>query len=376
MARPAHVATLTLSGMIAAALLGAIFVAGLLAAPLAQPRSTGQSRSVEAPAGTVLRTDTISRIARARTNSVVLLHVIARPYGINPAVRPEEMPVLPPALLETTREALGSGVVIDRDGGILTNAHVLEGMRTVHVRTPFDDDRDAMIVAADPVTDLALLRVTDPTGLQPAPLGDSDHLQVGDLVIAMGSPFGLHHTVTLGIVSAKDRVLGDEGIEFLQTDAAINPGSSGGPIFDLAGSVVGISTALLSGGGQNLGLNFAVPINVAKELLPQLRSGEVVHGWMGVHTIALTRSGARYLGLGSQGGLAVTKVVPGGPADQAGIDVSDIILGSADEVNRPARDLLPRVRRAKPGTIIRLRVWRNNETREVNLTVGRWSPER
>lgn len=356
---------------------GAVFAGGSLVGSMAHSVATldGQGTALGPARGALLREDTIARVARARTSSVVFLHTISKVAENAPEAAGQEPLFLLPQPLEPIREGLGSGVVIDKAGGILTNAHLMEGMRTVHVRTP-DDDRDATLVASDPVTDLALLRVKDAAGLQPAPLGDSDRMNVGDFVVAVGNPFGLHHTVTLGIVSAKGRMLGETGVAFFQTDAAINPGSSGGPIFDLTGAVVGISTALVSGAGENVGLNFAVPINTAKEILPELYSGEVTHGWIGVGTMALKRSSARLLGLDAPGGLAVLHVNPGGPADQAGLRVADVILGAVDEPSRPAQDLLSRIRRASPGTVIRLRVWRREAMQEVSVTVGRWTPER
>jgi S1-C subfamily serine protease len=222
---------------------------------------TAQAQTQTRATAPVLRTDTIARVARKRAPSVVFLHVISEGA---PAQQP---PGTPPS----SREGLGSGVIIDASGLILTNAHVIEAATTIHVRTPDGHDGDAIVVGTDRKTDLALLRAPGLAGLPPAPLGDSDRLHVGDWVVAIGSPFGLHHTVTAGIVSAKARGIDDSGLEYLQTDAAINPGNSGGALLDLNGALVGITTVILAPGGQNIGLNFAIPVSAVKRVLPQLR---------------------------------------------------------------------------------------------------------
>ncbi len=203
------------------------------------------------PLAPVLREDSISRVARQRTASVVFLHTVS---ANNPA-----------------EEGSGSGVVIDVDGLILTNAHVIEGSGVVHVRAADGAAVETTAVGADADLDLTLLRPMRPLNLPVAPLGDSDALSVGDIVIAIGNPLGLHHTVTSGIISAKARSIGTP-VPFLQTDTAMNPGSSGGALFDLRGRLVGITTGILSERGQNVGLNVAIPINVVRAALPRLGS--------------------------------------------------------------------------------------------------------
>jgi serine protease Do len=303
----------------------------------------------------------VARIARDRASSVVLLHTLsAEPT-------PQDPPVLPPI-----EEALGSGVVVDANGLVLTNAHVVAHAGVIHVRTPDGDDLKATLLGTDPDTDLAVLRVPDARGLRPAPLGDSGRLQVGEWVVAIGSPLGLHHTVTVGVVSAKARTVDDSGLEFIQTDAAINPGSSGGPLFDLSGAVVGINSGMLSGRGQNVGLNVAIPISIVKEVLPHLVQGAVVHGWIGIATSVLTRDGARARGL--HAGLVVMDVTENGPADRAGIHPKDIIVGVADQLSMPLQDFYRHVRRTATGTLIRLQVWRDNERLELPVEVGRRPP--
>jgi serine protease Do len=266
-------------------------------------------------------------------------------------------------------QGLGSGVVIDAEGFILTNAHVIEGAAAIHVRTEDGDDIDAAVVGRDPDTDLALLKAADSSGLRPAPLGDSDRAQPGEWVVAIGSPFGLHHTVTTGILSAKARGDGS-GLDFLQTDAAVNPGNSGGPLFDLNGNVIGIAVGILSERGQNIGLNFAIPINTVKEVLPQLRRGTVVHGSLGIDTRTLTRAAARLLGIDAPEALLVTAVDPEGPAARAGIEAGDALLGLAAPRTATARELRREVWRTSPGTPVRIRAWRRGVASEVPVVVG------
>ncbi|HLG54294.1 MAG TPA: trypsin-like peptidase domain-containing protein [Vicinamibacterales bacterium] len=321
---------------------------------------TGQPRT-QSP---VLRTDTIARVARERTPSVVFLHVLTR--GALPAQ---------PQLLPTPgREGLGSGVVIDASGSILTNAHVIQAADAIHVRTPDGHESDAIVIGTDPELDLALLRAPGLADLTAAPLGDSDGLNVGDWVVAIGSPFGLHHTVTAGIISAKARGIDHSGIEYLQTDAAINPGSSGGALLDLNGALVGITTAILAPAGDNIGLNFAIPINAVKEVLPQLHTGTVTHGWIGVKTWTLGRSGAGALGIDS--GVVVVAVADDSPAARAGIRPGDVLLEISSPSPVAAADIQRRIRDMASGTTISLIVWRDQRRVEVEVTVGTRPPVR
>ena len=309
----------------------------------------------------VLRTDTFARVARDREGSVVFLHTVT---GARQSPSPGQ-----PALIEPIQEGLGSGVVIDAAGLILTNAHVVAGADAVHVRTAAGEDLDAKVVGTDPETDVALVRAADARALRPAPLGDSDKVRVGDLVVAIGNPLGLHHTVTTGVISAKARGLDDSGVEFLQTDAAVNPGSSGGPLLNLNGEVVGLMTAILSKYGENVGLNFAIPINAVKAILPQLRAGSVIHGWIGVATRSLTPTGARALGI-TGGGLLVTDLHAEGPALRAGLRLGDVLVGvgSAPAI-APAREIHRRVRDSAPGQTLVLRVWRSGQQLSVPVVL-------
>lgn len=317
-----------------------------------------------------LRTDTIAHVARTRTPSVVFLHTMREspqepaPFGGVLTPRPSL-----PRSIPTIQEGLGSGVIVDPSGLILTNAHVIAGAEAIHFRTSDGDGGDAIVVGTDQDSDLALLRAQTLTAPQPAPLGDSARVNVGDWVVAIGSPLGLHHTVTAGIISAKARGIDDSGLEFLQTDAAINPGSSGGALFDLTGALVGITTAIVSAGGENIGLNFAIPIDVVKEVLPRLRAGDVVRGWIGIRMVDISRRDARALGIAS--GLVVIALADDGPAARAGIRIGDIVLGIAGPGPATSQDVYRRIRDTAPGAALTLTTWHDRQRRDVQVHVAR-----
>ena len=190
---------------------------------------------------------------------------------------------------ESRQTSLGSGFIIDKDGFILTNNHVVERTDEIKVMLADGTEYDAEIVGRDPRTDLALIRIEAENDLKSLPLGDSEELEVGDWVLAIGNPFALGHTVTAGIVSAKYRNLGAGNYDnFIQTDAPINPGNSGGPLLNTRGEVVGINTAIVFGSGGSSGIGFAIPINMAKDLVPQLKKGQVIRGWLGVSIQPIT----------------------------------------------------------------------------------------
>ena len=266
---------------------------------------------------------------------------------------------------------LGTGFIINAKGYILTNNHVVEDADEVKVRLSDDRELTAKVIGADPKTDVALIKVETKDDLPVAPLGDSDKLEVGDWVVAIGNPFGLHHTVTQGILSAKGR----RGIapsgrdlpyaDFLQTDASINPGNSGGPLLNLKGEVIGINTAI-NAAGQGIG--FAIPVNMVKVLVPQLRErGRVVRSWIGIHIQPVSRELARSFGLSEPHGALVAEVVPGAPGAKAGLQAGDVILGFNSHVIRKHNDLPWLASTAGVGSKVALKVMRQGQ--EVALTM-------
>jgi serine protease Do len=272
--------------------------------------------------------------------------------------------------------SLGSGLIISEDGYILTNDHVVSNADEIQVRLADGRTLNASIKGLDPKLDLALLKIDAAERLSPARLGDSDNLKVGEWVMAIGNPFGLKQTVTVGIVSAKDRVIGAGPYDdFIQTDASINPGNSGGPLVNTDGEVVGINTAIIAGGQ---GIGFAIPINAAKSILPQLKkTGYVTRGWLGVTVQQLSEELAESFGLKEPKGALVSEVANGSPAEKAGIKRGDIIF-SFDGEDIVTMNDLPRLVAATPvNKTIELVVFRNGRTLKFSVKVGKLEePER
>ncbi|MBK8719288.1 MAG: Do family serine endopeptidase [Deltaproteobacteria bacterium] len=271
-----------------------------------------------------------------------------------------------------TVRGLGSGVIVDGRGFILTNNHVVEGAERLRVRLHDEREFTASLVGADPKTDLAVIRI-DAEHLVPAVLSSSERVRVGQFVLAAGSPFGLSKSVTAGIVSAVGR--GGMGIadygDFIQTDAAINQGNSGGPLIDLRGRVVGINTAIASHNGGSNGVGFAIPIDLAKVVLAQLvEHGSVERGWIGIAMGRLTDEMAASFGLTGKDGVLVDDVDPSGPAARSGLRPGDIITALD---GKPARDMVilrNRVAQQRPGTKVALTVFRAGKSRRVELELG------
>ncbi len=271
---------------------------------------------------------------------------------------------------EVETHALGSGFLISDNGLILTNNHVVEKADEITVKTFAGKEYTAKVVGRDPKTDLALVRIKAPKGdlPKPAALGDSDAIRVGDWVIAVGNPFGLGNTVTSGIISAKGRVIGAGPYDdFLQTDAAINPGNSGGPLFNMQGQVVGINTAIVA---QGQGIGFAIPIDIAKSILGQLKTGKVIRGWLGIMIQNITPELAKSFGIKVTKGVIVADVVKQGPAEQAGLKRGDIIQTLDGKDIENAGELSRRIAALKPGTEVSLGLIRNGKPLAVKVKLG------
>ncbi len=275
---------------------------------------------------------------------------------------------LPP---KEPRQSLGSGVIVDPDGFILTNNHVVENAQKITVRLSEDEEYAARIVGRDPPTDLALLKINARRHLPAAKLGDSDALRVGDWVLAIGSPFGLEQTVTAGIVSAKGRAIGAGPYDdFIQTDAAVNPGNSGGPLVNTGGEVIGINSAIVSESGGSVGIGFAIPINLAKESIPPLKAkGRIARGWLGIGIAPVSAELAKKLGR-QRDGAVVTEIVPNGPAARAGLRVEDVILTFGGTAIRRAGDLPRLTARAAAGSNVELTVFRGGREQKVTVKLG------
>ena len=272
---------------------------------------------------------------------------------------------------EFSSRSLGSGFIISADGYILTNAHVVDGADEITVRLTDKREFKAKVIGTDKRTDVALIRI-DATGLPVVKLGDPNKLKVGEWVLAIGSPFGFDNTVTAGIVSGKARSLPQENlVPFIQTDAAVNPGNSGGPLFNLQGEVVGINSQIYSRTGGYMGLSFAIPIDLALDVQEQLRSaGRVSRGRIGVVIQEVTKELADSFGLTKPQGALVNAVEKDGPADKAGVEVSDIIL-SFDGKSVGSSSELPRIVSAThPGSKVDMQVWRNGAIKDLSVTVG------
>jgi serine protease Do len=281
-----------------------------------------------------------------------------------------------PAPTPRGRQSLGSGFVVSADGYVVTNMHVVRGAGEIVVRLADHSEHRARLVGGDPRTDIALLKI-DAGGLPTLIFGDSDQAQVGEPVMAIGNPFGLEQTITTGIVSAKERFIGAGPYDdFIQTDTSINPGNSGGPLVDTRGALIGINTAIFSQTGGSVGIGFAIPVNIAKDVLPQLRAtGKVVRGYLGVAVAPVEPDVRRALDLPAQRGALVAQVVPNAPAARAGIAEGDVIVAVQDAPVTSPHDLTRRVARTPPGTQVTLRIARRGGGRTVTATLGQLPDE-
>lgn len=278
---------------------------------------------------------------------------------------------VPPTARPHLEHSQGSGFIIGSDGVILTNAHIVEGAKKVTVRLLDKREFGAKVVGKDPHTDVAVIKIAVNESLPTLKLGNSDDLEIGAWVMAVGNPFGLDNSLSSGIVSAKGRFLGDVYDRPIQTDANLNPGSSGGPLVDLSGEVVGINKAIVSQGGGNLGIGFATPINLVKEILPQLQtSGKVTRGWAGVMIQEITPALAETMGMDETHGALVAGVVRGSPAESGGIKVGDVITEYDGKALTNAFELPLWIARTPVNRHVALKLRRNNQEVWVNLTVA------
>jgi serine protease Do len=269
------------------------------------------------------------------------------------------------------QQSLGSGFIFSSDGYIVTNAHVVAQAQQIRVRLATRDEYDARLVGMDQKTDLALLKIKPRGELPAAVLGDSESLEVGDWVIAVGNPFGLASTVTAGIVSAKDRVIGAGPYDdFIQTDASINPGNSGGPLLNVRGEVVGINSAIYSRSGGSVGIGFAIPINLARRVVHELRDGGTVRrGWLGLTTQDMSYEVAEQLGLDHPRGALVADLEADGPAERAGIQRGDVITAFNGSPIEESRQLGARIAEMSVGTAAELTVLRDGRERHFAVRI-------
>ena len=273
---------------------------------------------------------------------------------------------------ERKSSALGSGFIIDKKGIVVTNNHVIQGAEDIIVRVNGDKEYKAKVVGADPLSDIAVLQLETKETFIPVKFGDSDKARIGDWVIAIGNPFGLGGTVTSGIISARNRSIGLSRYEdYIQTDASINSGNSGGPLFDMNGDVIGINTAILGRSGS-IGIGFSIPSNSAKIVIDQLiEFGETKRGWLGVRIQDVTKEIAEIEKLDEPRGALVASVAENSPSDKAGVKAGDIILEFNGEKIQEMKQLPIIVARTKVGKKVKVKIWRNKKEIEKVITLGR-----
>jgi serine protease Do len=367
----------------AAMLVGAVLTSQIqrpepaLARP-AEPATAAQG----APARGAITLDTFKDLARGLTPGVVNINtskVIKRQRNRDPFrdFFGDDMMdrFFGPQSGSRTQRALGSGFFIDKQGYILTNRHVVEGMDQISATLVSGKTYDAKLVGRDARTDVALLKIDPKETVTTLELGDSDQAEVGEWVMAIGNPFGLERSVTVGVVSFKGRAVPltqFTSVDMIQTDASINPGNSGGPLINTRGQVVGINTLIFTQGApQSAGVGFAVPINVAKEVVPQLReTGRVIRGWLGVYIQPVSEDMAKSLKMRDSKGAIVSEVTPGSPAEKAGMKPGDVVLAADDRPVQDNGDLSRYISTRPPGTNVKLKVFRDGAEKTISVTLG------
>jgi serine protease Do len=367
------------TSLIVAALVGVAL--GAFSVGRAEQRRPRQIAAVDAPILPVqmpLTTGTFAKVAEAIKPAVINVTTVGRGEGRGPGRTPFEeffgeeffrrfFGDLPERM---PQRSLGSGVIVDASGIALTNAHVVENANNIEVVTLDGTKHKAKLIGLDKKTDLAVLKLDDGKGnFAHARLGDSDRMQVGDWVIAVGSPFGLQSTVTAGIISAKARQIGQGPFDdFLQTDAAINPGNSGGPLVNMQGEVIGINTAIVAGGS---GIGFAIPSNMARKIYTELQAkGRVTRGWLGVSIQPLTAELAKSFGAKDSKGVLLSEVMADSPAAKAGLQSGDILLEFQGKKMEAPSDLQRAVGFASPGTSAKVKVWRDQGEKTLEVKIG------
>jgi serine protease DegQ len=346
------------------------------------PRFTGRSGSVvllqeTTTPVTAAKVATFADAAKKAMPSVVNIYTTktarARNQVLDDSLMRRYFPDFADRLPSRRATSLGSGVIVAADGYILTNNHVVEGADDIEVVLADGRQLTARVRGVDPESDLAVLKV-DGDSLPAITLGNADLLQVGDVVLAIGNPFGFGNTVTFGIVSALGRNhLGINRFEdFIQTDAAINPGNSGGALVDTAGNLIGINSTIFSQSGGSMGIGFAIPVSLARTVLAQIiKDGEVTRGWLGVDPQALTRETASALTLERPEGVLIRGLQRNGPADRAGIQVRDVVLEIAGKPTPDVPQLLARIAELSPGSSAKVKLMREGRPLEVDVTVAR-----
>jgi serine protease Do len=320
----------------------------------------------------------IAQVAKQNIPAVVHIEVTQRQEVANPLLPFENDPFfryffnLPrmPRKFKRELRGLGTGMIMDQQGNILTNNHVVGGAREIQVWLADGTKYPATFVGTDPKTDLAVIRITAKDPLPQVIFGDSDLVEVGEWVVAIGHPRGLDQTVTQGIISAKHR----GGItdpssyqDFLQTDAAINPGNSGGPLFNMNGEVIGINTAIVA---QGQGIGFAIPINIAKALLPQLKTGKITRGWLGLMIQDLTPELAKSFNIKETKGVLVSNVMPDSPAAKAGLEQGDVVVRFNGKAVENSRELSQMAAATTPNTPVKIDIIRNGTPKTIEVSVG------
>jgi serine protease Do len=355
----------------------ALWIGSSLRAPGSSLARAAETQMLEA------KPASFASVARRATPSVVNIfttqHVRVAPFGGGEGDPFDQFfrdffPELP---REFEQKSLGSGVIIDRDGFILTNHHVIANADEIQVKLSDTRTLPAELVGTDARTDIALIRVRA-KNLPQAELGNSDELGVGDWVLAIGNPFGLEETVTAGIVSAKERVIGAGPFDnFIQTDASINPGNSGGPLIDVDAKVVGVNSAIFSRSGGSVGIGFAIPINLATQIAGQLRANRrVVRGWLGMAMQDVTPDLARSFGLPTKDGVIVADLYRNGPAHRAGLHRGDVIVAFNGKPVKSSQELSRWASEVPPGTKATLGIIRDGARRNVDVVIQEAPQER